>query len=69
MTDREYSRSLRSRPAPSRLNSSQRKRIAALERELAVAREILASVGIVAADRIAPHRKLWTALQKFLKNK
>ncbi len=67
MTDREYSRTLRSRPTPSRLNTTQRKRIAQLEKQLAHAKTILASVGIVAADRIAPHRKLWTALQKFLK--
>lgn len=66
MTDAEYTR--RRTLPPSRLNSTQRKRIAQLERKVALAKEILASVGIVAADRIAPHRKLWTALQKFLKN-
>lgn len=52
---------------PSQLNSTQRKKIASLQRELAAAKLALANVMIVAADRIAPHKKLWQEIRRLTK--
>jgi hypothetical protein len=63
MTEAEYTR-LRSKPLS---KPYQRRRIAALEKELTEIKAVLVQVGIVALDRIAQHPKLWKAYRKAVK--